>query len=460
MRKQWLYSILLSLLIVTVLFAYWVIDRRNNYSYDVTRSYQYAFTGTDSQHLSVDIVDGRFKAVVPDGASTIILKLDIDSGLSAFLWQPTIRLHAKGKDALQAFEYGARGVRYIDITSLLDEEGLDISLHGEHLNVDDQGAELIVFETPTLPERVLILSPHPDDAEIAAFGLYSSLPSDDVFVVTVTRGDAGPKKYDEVYDDRHRHYQKKGELRFWNSLSVPMMAGVPAQQVLNLAYFDGALKRMKAAPEEVIRSKTSGLDDLMPLRSRNLSALIQGVAADSTWVSLVADMAHLLREIQPTVIVTPYPAIDTNADHKLTSLALFEAIKTLDIRTGRLFLYSNHHPASKLVPYGPAGSLIALPPSYDDDLFVRAMYSHALDGHRQQDKLMALEAMNDLRLDTEWLQPLGVTRIAIDRYKDVLIGSDDYFRRAVRPNELFFVIDIEDLYDEQIYQQLQQRRRY
>ncbi|TDA89239.1 PIG-L family deacetylase, partial [Halomonas marinisediminis] len=92
-------------------------------------------------------------------------------------------------------------------------------------------------------KRILILSPHPDDAEIAAYGLYASYP-ENTYVVTVTAGDAGEFKYDEIYQDSLTHYLQKGKIRTWNSLTVPMLGGVKSENIINLGYFNEALPTM------------------------------------------------------------------------------------------------------------------------------------------------------------------------------------------------------------------------
>lgn len=62
-------------------------------------------------------------------------------------------------------------------------------------------------------------------------------------------------------------------------------------------------------------------------------------------------------------------------------------------------------------------------------------------------KIFALEANNDLRLDTEWRSAEGAINWAYSTIKrDLKNSNNSYFKRAVRSNELFFVIKISELY--------------
>ena len=83
-------------------------------------------------------------------------------------------------------------------------------------------------------------------------------------------------------------------------------------------------------------------------------------------------------------------------------------------------------------------------------MYFKSIYSNPLSNDLQQDKIFALEDMNDLRLDTEWRSPKGAIKIALKTIKRKYLGPQiDYFRKSVRSNELFFVIPISDIYDKE-----------
>jgi hypothetical protein len=64
-----------------------------------------------------------------------------------------------------------------------------IMLRGGHLRWKP-AASVMVFEPPAFGGGdALIVAPHPDDAEIGAFGFYSGRPS---WIVTVSSGEVSP----------------------------------------------------------------------------------------------------------------------------------------------------------------------------------------------------------------------------------------------------------------------------
>jgi hypothetical protein len=93
---------------------------------------------------------------------------------------------------------------------------------------------------------------------------------------------------------------------------------------------------------------------------------------------------------------------------------------------------------------------VTLPPWFDRSLAFGGVYSQALDDTRQTEKLFALEAMHDLRSaprrfigqpTRRFLERLSV--VASELWREPF-GTYSYYRRAVRPNELFFVYSPSD----------------
>ena len=99
------------------------------------------------------------------------------------------------------------------------------------------------------------------------------------------------------------------------------------------------------------------------------------------------------------------------------------------------------------------GSVISMPPR--NSFYFSKIYSHPLSTADQQSKILALDAMNDLRPDTEYrFFDVSFGR-AFSMMIDNLLGQNvDYFRRSVRSNELFFVIKTEEIYDDEKLDQL------
>lgn len=457
MRRTAKKLLLLSLIVSLLCSLLWMIQikRKSLYPYDVTSNYDYDFSNNNTFKLNLDLEHGKLKISELDEVwDTAFLKVNVKTTFLGRYSQPRVELTASDLTIFQDIEHGAQGTRYINLSQFICLGEREISLKGHNISINDQPVELILFKNPGVRKaKLLVIAPHPDDAEIAAYGLYSS--NRDSYIVTVTAGDAGRKKYDEVYRNDIKHYLKKGELRVWNSITVPLLGGVPPEHAINLGYFDSTLKTMYLDKETLVQSKFTQLSDVNFFRGKNVSKLISSLHATSTWRSLVNDMQYLLNEIKPNIIVAPYLAIDFHHDHKLSTIALFEAIKKLNLKEGDLYLYTNHHVLSKFYPHGQIGSSISLPPNFGESLYFQRIYSHILPVDKQNDKLFALDAMNDLRLDTEWRITHGAAKIFIKTLEKNIFGRDSsYFRRAVRANELFFVVPIKEIYDDEIYEKL------
>jgi LmbE family N-acetylglucosaminyl deacetylase len=162
----------------------------------------------------------------------------------------------------------------------------------------------------------------------------------------------------------------------------------------------------------------------------------------------VGDLSRVIAEVEPTIVVAPHPKLDPHPDHLFATVAVAEALQAVGATVGRMFLYTVHNRRCELWPFGPAGSGVALLPILPDDgPCGSGFYSHALSIERQRQKLVALETMHDVR-NLQWPAPAAAAyRQARARIAGELralvhgMGLDptSYLRRAVRPDELFFV---------------------
>ncbi len=448
-KRKKLFVALVIVFIVVSIPSILVYLRSSIYSYSTKIDYDYHFSKTDAEIIDLDIVDNAFE--IPSNLrphKSVFLKVHLNTNFWGIFFQPSLKIKVGNTQITAYVEHVTEGVRYLNISSLPLTGGAELQFESNRIEISDQAAKLIVFDNvDVMGSTILVIAPHPDDAEIAAYGLYSSNP--DSFIVTVTAGDAGGFGYDERFSDLVEHSRKKGQLRTWNSITVPLLAGIPPEQVLNLGFFDGTLKKLHSQNPDTVQSIYAGLSDVNFFRKQNISSLSEGLTGGSDWNSLVENFEYLLKIIKPDVIVTPYPALDAHSDHKYSTIALIEAIKNLELRNGYLFLYSNHYEGNVYYPYGEMGGVISLPPNFNDDIYFKSIYSHPLTLSTQIDKLFALEAMNDLRLDTEWLTSFGAIKKMISILRKNALGAEySFFRKAVRSNELFFVIDVEDLYQE------------
>jgi len=434
--------IILLLVIILAIFSYFSLAAK--YKYDVTKDYQYALNNSVHTALEVQVKQGEFTFNSSRNWDTGFIKLKVAATLAGNFAEPYVEIISNKQKSILTFERGVNGERYINLPSSNIHKQQTIQLITHHLRIADQQAKVILFENPKTQKhpKVLVIAPHPDDAEIAAFGFYSQNNS---LILTITAGEAGSHTYDEIYPDVNQHYQTKGKLRVWNSITVPMLGGVMPEHAINLGYFDETLQQMVENKNRSVHSLYTDIDDVNHFREQNLSSLTPVSEGKANWSALINDLKHILQDFNPDIIVTPYPALDWHADHKLASVALISAIKQLNLRQGQLFLYTNHFFANNYFPYGRQGELVPIPPDFNRSLYFDSIYSFRLP--QPKEKVFALEAMNDLRLDTSWLSIPDAFKILWKTLGNKLLMKDKtYFRRAVRANELFLVVNFSSLY--------------
>ena len=129
-------------------------------------------------------------------------------------------------------------------------------------------------------QRILVLGTHPDDAEIAAFGVYADR---DAYVITLTAGEAGELGPFERFEGAGA-YREKGRNRAWNSVAVPMLGGLTIERTANLGYFDGTLTAMRERPEIPVRSLHADAETLDTFgRSQDASLIESRERRRATW---------------------------------------------------------------------------------------------------------------------------------------------------------------------------------
>jgi LmbE family N-acetylglucosaminyl deacetylase len=330
-----------------------------------------------------------------------------------------------------------------------------IRLVGRYLRIADQTVTLDYLPSDLDPDHqtILVVSPHPDDAEIAAYGLYAGR---NAYVVTITAGEAGDT---EAYPGLAGVAASlaKGHTRVWNSVTVPMLGGLAPDRMANLGYFDGTLEAMAADPAADMHSVSgaSTLDEFRSTAAQDLIPTRPGRPANQA--NLVEDLAYIVRRVRPDIIVAPYPLIDVHSDHKMTTMALITALRQIRWMHGALLLYSNHLPASPIYPYGNAGDVVSLPPG-GGDLVFDGLYSNSLSSEEQAKKRIALEAMSDLRPPLRADSPSSAARLALADLATRVNGLDiSYFRRAVRADEFFMEIRMPSLFEPGVAERIEGR---
>jgi len=451
-RWRWIGGFIAVLVVFLAAMLWHEFDRRAGlYWYDVQQDYRYCFRDAVVSRLDIPVgTDGFEFPIVEHQWDTALLELEVSSTLAGWWFEPAIDIGiSDGREARQHFERGASGVRLVEL-GISGPQSIPsdriVRLSGRHLRWPSQTGRLLLFDNRVQSESsLLVLAPHPDDAEIAAFGLYSGR---DAHVVTITNGSYSADSYIDIVSDPVRREDLEARLRVWDSLVVPRWGGLEEKRAINLGYFTLTLEQMRANPTIPVPNPVSGSTDIEPYRSWKRTAGQPQKPARPTWESLVDDLSTLLREIAPRVIVAPHPVLDAARDHVYTTLALFEAIERVAGFDAILLLYTNHHTLSDYYPFGPADSRVGIPPWFDCSVPFGGVLSYPLDEEQQVVKLFALDAMHDLRrmphreLGGPAFRVLERAKRALDELWRDPAGEHSYFRRAVRPNELFFVYSV------------------
>lgn len=355
---------------------------------------------------------------------------------------PFVEIASAGVTDRQYFRPGETGPRWLNLSFMRAaiSGGARLSLRTDGVRISPGPATLRLFSNGLdLSRTMLVLAPHPDDAEIAAFGVYAHRKAT---VVTVTTGNAGPRNYEAVFDDVAEMYHFKGRIRLIDSITVPWLGGIPPDRAFNLGYFDARLAEMHDKPTAVIPEMYGPNTDIGAYLKYNIGSLLPKRTRASTWTNLVDDLATVLRKVNPALIVAPHPQLDSHRDHQFTTIALAEALSRRRQRV-TLLLYTNHADRNRY-PYGPAGTVMSMPPPVPQEVIIDRVYSHPVSTDLQRQKLFALESMHDLRSSPSRLYQV---EIGEDRLREPekggpsAVGGVNYLRRAPRSNELFFVYD-------------------
>jgi hypothetical protein len=425
---------LFFIFILTITFI--IYKNYSVYHYDTKKDYLYNFNNATVQNITLKNSSLTLKAK----DKTAFLEVDIDSNFMGKVFHPSIEIYTKIKSVKSYFELSAKGKRYINISSFLDKDVTTITLKPNFLTIK-KSVKVILYKNPNLKDKkILIIAPHPDDAEIASYGLYSTYNKNS-FIVTITAGDAGENNYKNIYHDNLKSsYLEKAKLRILNSSFTPLIGGIKLTHTINLCYFDGTLKELYLNKNKSLNSIFTNQSTTKLYRNFSPSPLIEELnTTKNSWNSLVSDLTYLIKKISPDIIITPHPKLDAHPDHIHSTLALFEALKKSDKKGITLFLYTNHNLLSEVYPYGKANSTMDLPP-YFEKLNFNSIYSFNLSPLKQKDKIVALESMNDLRPSTQWQTFFGNIKMALRVLKHKILGDDEsYFRRAIRENEIFFI---------------------
>ncbi|WP_263143331.1 PIG-L family deacetylase [Pseudomonas sp. RIT-PI-AD] len=399
--------------------------------------YRHAFPA-DTPTFAARIEGGTLRLEGDCGeADTLILQVRLTADWLGRWRDPQVWIG----DDRQDFERGVDGQRYLNLSG--QQAALaagELRLRGRFCRLASQ-ATLYAMRNPDYRQaRVLVVAPHADDAELAAFGLYSQCA--EASLVTLTQGEIEAQHYRRLGLDPVQAARLKGRLRTWDSLAIPLWGGVPQSRCVQLGYYCLQLPAMAAEPTRAFASREAERTDIRDARRHNPLPLPGDVDGQPTWNNLVADLAALLERQRPEVVVTPHPQLDPHGDHVAATQALLEAILLSAWQPHTLLLYANHLHDNDRWPMGPAEGGVALPPALEA-LPADRLWSPCLDAALRLDKAMALAMQHDLRVPLPAKKRL---RRQLQRWlagrRWPASGEDEFFRKAVRRHELFWVREL------------------
>lgn len=425
-----------GLLLAWLIHEAWFAD---HIFYAASDDYQYHFPASNTCQ-SLRISKGQLHwpdANNIDANSTVIAKVQIKSSWLGWLFDPQVRLG----DDVQTFERGARGIRYLNLTGQLSQLHSGLPIRGRFCRLAAP-VELRTFKAPHWQDkRIMILAPHADDAELAAFGLYSQ--AKEVSIVTLTQGEIEAEHYQQMGLNQAEAAKLKGRLRSWDSMTIAQWGGVPQQNCVQLGYYCLQLPAMREQADASFGSRESGDSDIRSVRHWNTLQLPGDNDGVPSWNNLIADLVGCLQHFRPQIVIMPHPQLDPHADHIATGQALQQALEQVQEQPEHLLLYANHLHDNDRWPMGNAGTGVALPPQVEQGIAPDQLgtpFSLQLSAGQQMDKAMALQMQHDLRPPLPFKRQLRrhIQRLLAGR-RWPKTGDDEFMRKAVRRHELFWL---------------------
>lgn len=182
---SWWWLPLLLLPLVWAAHEAWFAD---HLFYAPGEDYAYDF-GEQAREVPASLRDGQLQAdCVLQGDETLMLELQVKSSWLGRFLDPRVELGAAEQADRQTFERGVDGVRFLNLTGLaVPLQAGTLRLRGRHCRLQGQPRLWITPAVELQRRRVMVIAPHADDAELAAYGLYSQ--ADETWVVTLTAGE-------------------------------------------------------------------------------------------------------------------------------------------------------------------------------------------------------------------------------------------------------------------------------
>src|SRR5438309_638494 len=175
---------LLSLAVVGLVSgSAWIALRRHRYcrelKYDPRQDFVLGVAPKSVETVSIVCDSTGF--MLPElsaNAVTVFLELRLQHTATGLVFDPSVEISWETFCDKQFFERGVHGIRFLNLTRLIRagaKAGARVILRGLRVTwLPAGGTSLVVcYESVRPDDRVLVVSPHPDDAELGAFGLYA-----------------------------------------------------------------------------------------------------------------------------------------------------------------------------------------------------------------------------------------------------------------------------------------------
>lgn len=392
---------------------------------------RYLATGHQCRVMSA-LWEGN-RLVCPPLAEGVSAFLQLHGKVSSWVTKPALMLLASGRVHIHGLAPSETGWFHFCLPPSVGHQASKWEVKTLGFTIDRLQAEIFCsWEAPAVDERILILAPHPDDAEIAAYGFYSTYRSQ-TWVLTLTCGQKGSRPFpNEGLVERTR----RAEIRVAESLDLPVKGGISAEHVGNLMLADGGLETMIQGGR-VCAGIDAGL--LGVLRNRFPKAILPEVLCEDI-DEATALLMGCLSQIKPDVVVCPHWR-DTHADHRATASLVARVTQKLSRRPRAIYAYTVHPVYSELEPFGAEGTASA-PPALLADTELGSFHIHHLDSTAMMAKKAVLVGISDLQ-DTEpepsWWRDAWAY-VAGSRH------PSSYLRRAVRQHEWFEVFEPEQFF--------------
>lgn len=265
-----------------------------------------------------------------------------------------------------------------------------------------------VGRLPPLPppgagERLLVLSPHPDDESLCCGGLIREALAQgaEVFVAWLTSGDGfegDAALLDRTLRPGHGDYQALALRRMGEAQRAAQVLGLPPDHLFFLCYPDRGLLHFLERRAIPYTSPYTGLGAVTYPGCFSPGAPYTGEALEK-------DLEGVLERVRPTLLLAPSP-LDAHPDHRATA---YLALRALRPGVRALFwivhggwewpLPKGYHPGLPLEPpprgRGLSWRRLDLPPSAEEAKR-QALLAHQSQQHLLSRFLMAFIRRNEL----------------------------------------------------------------